>query len=66
MSVSSTLRVGAKGEEVKVLQRLLNRALAPPPGLAVDGDFGKSTRLAVESFQRQSGLIDDGVVGPRT
>jgi lysozyme family protein len=39
-----------------------------PPGafpLAVDGDYGQSTRQAVRGFQRaHGGLLDDGLAGP--
>jgi UPF0755 protein len=35
------------------------------PGV-VDGVFGSETHLAVESFQRAQGLVDDGVVGVNT
>jgi hypothetical protein len=32
----------------------------------VDGSFGPLTRTAVVAFQRQAGLVQDGIVGPRT
>lgn len=34
--------------------------------LVVDGDFGPATRRAVEEFQRRSGLLVDGKIGPKT
>ena len=54
----TTLRRGAKGEAVELLQEHL--------GLAVDGRFGPATELAVRSFQARAHLVVDGVVGPRT
>lgn len=58
-----TLRSGARGEDVKVLQRLLreNGYL-----LDIDGKFGPQTRGAVESYQGKMGLQRDGIVGPMT
>lgn len=59
----SLLRRGAKGPEVRDLQRLLNRSGA---NLGVDGDFGPSTQRALRSYQRENGLGADGVVGPNS
>mgnify|MGYP006383131177 CR=1 FL=1 len=56
--LTSTLRVGDGGDQVKLLQsRLL---------LSVDGHFGPLTEKSVKSFQERQGLIADGVVGPAT
>lgn len=52
------LRRGDKGDEVKVLQKLL--------GIKQDGDFGPVTERAVKMFQETHDLISDGVVGPLT
>lgn len=60
-----TLRRGAKGADVRMLQGLLNVFRAPPP-LAEDGDFGAKTEAAVQDFQRTHSLIPDGIVGPLT
>jgi lysozyme family protein len=57
------LRLGAKSESVKNLQRLLN---AHGRELVVDGDFGPKTDAAVRAFQEQRGLHPDGVVGRLT
>jgi len=35
-------------------------------GFSVDGDFGHYTESAVKAFQRQNGLLVDGIVGPIT
>lgn len=59
-----TVSLGSTGPDVQQVQSLLNRIgyNAGP----VDGYFGQQTRLAVMSFQRDSGLYPDGVVGPAT
>jgi N-acetylmuramoyl-L-alanine amidase len=44
--------------DVKLLQTLLK--------IKDDGIFGNNTRNAVVDFQRKNGLLDDGVVGPKT
>ena len=53
-----TLKKGSKGEDVKVLQRAL--------GITDDGDFGPGTEKAVKDFQKNHGLIVDGIVGNKT
>ena len=53
-----TLKKGDRGEEVKKLQTLL--------GITADGDFGNKTDEAVRQFQRNNGLVVDGIVGPKT
>lgn len=35
------------------------------PG-GIDGKFGPRTKSAVRAFQRAHGLVDDGIVGPKT
>lgn len=57
------LQRGAKGEQVKILQTLLNARGAK---LVVDGDFGRITERAVRAFQQANGLVVDGAVGPKT
>jgi peptidoglycan hydrolase-like protein with peptidoglycan-binding domain len=56
------LAVGAKGRDVKVLQKDLSKLgyLA-----ATDGEFGPQTRVSVRSFERSAGLKIDGVVSAR-
>jgi peptidoglycan hydrolase-like protein with peptidoglycan-binding domain len=53
-----TLRRGARGADVEDLQRFV--------GAKVDGTFGPSTEAAVRRFQREKGLVGDGIVGPKT
>jgi N-acetyl-anhydromuramyl-L-alanine amidase AmpD len=61
-----TLRRGARGWQVKRLQRLLREhgQLGPPAQL--DGAFGPVTEAAVRAFQALHGLEPDGVAGPLT
>lgn len=58
-----TLQLGSYGDGVSGLQRKLVDMGAE---LVIDGDFGPITMAAVVSFQRASGLVPDGIVGPRT
>jgi peptidoglycan L-alanyl-D-glutamate endopeptidase CwlK len=59
-----TLKEGAKGEDVLLLQRkLVEKGFSPG---ALDGDFGPGTEAAVLAFQQSEGLLADGVVGPKT
>ena len=52
------------GHDVTVLQQALN-ALGFACG-ATDGIFGAFTERAVREFQRNAGLVADGIVGPST
>ena len=58
-----TLRRGAKGESVELLQELLN---VNGYQVKVDGDFGVLTENAVREFQKANRLVVDGVVGSNT
>lgn len=58
-SIRLVLKTGHRGEDVRVLQELLN--ITP-----VDGIFGKITRNAVVKYQKMQGLVPDGIVGPMT
>lgn len=60
-----TLALGAKGPDVKVLQRILIGAQHLPAG-GDDGEFGPLTRRGVIALQTQLGINADGIVGPRT
>ena len=54
-----TLRLGDKGEQVALLQKMLGN-------LIIDGHFGLKTMAAVKAFQELKGLVVDGIVGPKT
>ncbi|XQY90631.1 peptidoglycan-binding domain-containing protein [Metabacillus sp. HB246100] len=59
-----TLQKGNKGEAVKDLQTMLNKA-----GFSVgtvDGVYGDKTVKAVQAFQKQVGLSQDGIAGTNT
>lgn len=58
-----TLKIGSKGDEVKTLQKLLNKE---GYNLVVDSDFGQKTHDALVAWQKAHGLVADGIVGPKT
>ncbi|PWU25094.1 MAG: peptidoglycan-binding protein [Candidatus Rokuibacteriota bacterium] len=60
----NVLRRNSQGSEVAELQQRL-KAVGFNPG-KIDGQFGLATEAAVMAFQRSSGLLPDGIVGPRT
>jgi hypothetical protein len=53
-----TLRRGARGDLVRQVQTDLK--------VNVDGIFDPGTEAALRQFQREHGLVPDGIVGPRT
>lgn len=57
------LSYGSSGEDVKELQKALNKVGF---SLDVDGKFGAKTQSAVKSYQKNSGLSVDGIVGNNT
>jgi hypothetical protein len=58
-----TLQEGSSGQAVVTLQNDLDQL---GYNLSQDGQFGPLTRAAVVSFQRNHGLVPDGIVGPLT
>ena len=54
-----TLRRGDSGEFVNELQRKLKFG-------DVNGSFGPQTEAAMRAFQRDHGLVPDGIVGPKS
>jgi peptidoglycan hydrolase-like protein with peptidoglycan-binding domain len=56
------LTLGARGRDVKVLQKDLS---ALGYVAATDGQFGPQTRASIRSFERSAGLTVDGIVSPR-
>ena len=58
-----TLKMGSTGTYVHILQdALLTKGFT----LISDGEFGPITDNYVRQFQKMSGLIEDGIVGPAT
>ena len=55
---------GSRGDDVKELQRFLNKALGL--GLVEDGILGPKTIGVIKEWQKSQGLKDDGIVGPQT
>jgi peptidoglycan hydrolase-like protein with peptidoglycan-binding domain len=53
-----TLRRGAAGDLVEKVQAKV--------GMSVSGVFDGSTEALVRQFQRDQGLVPDGIIGPRT
>ena len=53
-----TLKRGSSGESVQELQRLL--------GISETGVFGSETEIAVKAYQKEKGLVSDGIVGKLT
>lgn len=62
--IPPNLKYGSKGKEVSNLQKFLNWYASY--GLVVDGEFGKYTQSAVREFQAKTGLIADGIFGPKS
>ena len=58
-SGNPVLKMGARGDDVVELQKLLGLKLA-------DGDFGPASKAAVVAFQKKAKLTPDGIVGPST
>ncbi|WP_207003875.1 N-acetylmuramidase domain-containing protein [Trinickia mobilis] len=58
-----THRLGDYGDDVGLLQRRLGRAGFP---LDVTHLYDDATEATVIAFQRRTGLVDDGIAGPKT
>jgi hypothetical protein len=62
---TQTLQEGDSGAQVKHLQEALISLGYLSAGQA-DGSFGPTTKSAVQAFQKDNGLSQDGDVGPQT
>lgn len=64
ITASTTLKNGSKGDQVKILQEMLNQTTHC--NLGVDGDFGNKTEWCVKKYQEEHKLEVDGKVGTAT
>jgi hypothetical protein len=64
--MAMVLKKGARGDQVKGLQKLLNRLPSTRKKLVEDGIFGQGTLDAIIASQKSAGLIADGIVGQKT
>ena len=62
-SACPTIKKGAKGNVTSLIQERLNSVGF---NLTTDGIFGENTKNAVKVFQKNRGLVQDGIVGPNT
>ena len=65
----TALRLGDRGDNVRLIQRRLNAVSANYPSInkvEVDGVFGEKTQEAVKKFQNIFELTPDGIVGKAT
>lgn len=60
------LAKGDKGAQVRSLQQILGAKGYSCGKYGADGEFGSATRTAVRNYQRDSGLVADGIVGVNT
>lgn len=62
----NNIKLGAKGQFVKWLQkRLIDKGYSVGT-YGIDGSFGNDTNRAVKQFQKDNGLVVDGIVGLNT
>ena len=59
-----TIKKGSTGNPVRRAQKRLTLGGYDAGG--VDGSFGAKTEAAVKHFQKDRGLTQDGIVGPKT
>lgn len=61
-----TLRKGDKGSYVVLAQTILRDKGYSLGKWGIDGSFGDATEKAVKQFQRDFGLVSDGIIGKKT
>lgn len=66
MSITTTLKIGSIGSQVKELQERLIKAGFGNLVEKADAIFGPQTAEAVRAFQKSKGLTADAIVGPKT
>lgn len=62
----NNIKIGAKGQFVKWLQKRLVDKGYSVGQYGIDGSFGNDTNRAVKQFQKDNGLVVDGIVGLNT
>ena len=65
-SINKSLKVGSKGNDVKILQQVLVNEGYLPDESYVTGTYGKLTAKAVSELQKDNGVKSVGYVGPQT
>ena len=63
---TKNMKFGDRNEDVRELQKYLQKAGYYPSNLSFDGIFGNITRNAVKKYQSANGLSSDGRVGALT
>ena len=66
VSNKKIIKKGNSGDIVKLVQQSLLDLKYDIGGTEPDGKFGPKTKAAVQKFQKDNGLTDDGIVGPKT
>jgi N-acetylmuramoyl-L-alanine amidase len=61
---SRTLKLGCRGEDVRMMQKTLNQK--GYYNYNIDGIYGKITKKAVINFQKDHHIGVDGIAGPKT
>lgn len=64
--ITKTLRYKMVDPEVKILQTVLQSKGYYPKNIGTDNIFGSITLKSVKDFQRDNGLVIDGIVGEKT
>ena len=65
----TSLSQGDRGNDVRVIQyylAVIGYFNAAVPMVTIDGIFGEETKNAVIAFQKNRGLVPDGIIGPIT
>lgn len=60
------ISIGARGEDIKKLQKNLNKYLGESDQLIVDGIFGPKTEAAIKKLQKELGIAQTGVFDQTT
>lgn len=65
---SRTIRPGDEGSDVALVQTVIRApgAVAGTKSIIVDGVYGPQTVQAVKNIQAYTGLVADGIIGPKT